>query len=160
MNSHGTPQSFPASLRQRLALWVGIAALIGGVIGFLSSHSFRGTVGGLLLGPAIVLVASWIDRLIVWLRRVIRVARGTLVGLSVGAILGAVLAVVRKQGWLGPMFGGGALGALIGMFIAVLIEQRRAAPPVPPASQGPPSWPPNSSSSNLSGTNPLGSGRH
>ena len=142
MNAPGAAPSLPQTLRQRLALWVAIAAVIGGVIGYLSSHSVRGTFGGLLLGPAIVLLASWIDRLVMWARRVIRVARGTLVGLSVGAIAGAIFAAMRKQGWLGPMFGGGALGALIGGFIAVIIEQRRAAPPrVPPST---PSWPPSS----------------
>jgi MFS family permease len=128
-----------AHLRQRLALWVGGAAVLGGIIGFVSGRSFRGVVGGALLAAAAVLLVSWIDRLLDWTRRVFRVLRATFMGLGVGAALGVIFALVRKQGWLGPMLGGGVLGAIIGFFIALLIEHRRATPkPVPP---GPPPSP-------------------
>jgi len=127
------PRGISGHLRQRLALWVGGAAVLGGIIGFVSGRSFRGVVGGALLAAAAVLLVSWLDRLLDWTRRVFRVVRATFMGLGIGAALGVIFALVRKQGWLGPMLGGGGLGALVGFFIALLIENRRMTPPAPPA---------------------------
>lgn len=126
MNTPQPSTRVPVHVRRRLALWVGVAALVGGAVGYFTGHSARQVIGGALSGAAAVLLISWIDHLIDWAQRVLRVMRATLIGLSCGAIGGVLVAMVRKEKWLGPMFGGAAIGAILAMFLWIMVERRRA----------------------------------